>query len=68
MLDVGCGPGFAAMDLARVVGPSGRVVGLERSGTYVNAGNAFARQAGLDQLELLHRMCSRIPGRRTASI
>ena len=55
VLDVGCGPGFAAMDLARVVGPSGRVVGLERSGTYVNAGNAFARQAGLDQLELLQQ-------------
>ena len=52
VLDVGCGPGFTAMDLARVVGPSGRVVGLESSGTYMDAGNAFARQAGLDQLEL----------------
>ena len=65
VLDVGCGPGFAAMDLARVVGPSGRVVGLERSPTYVNAGNAFARQAGLDQLELRQAQLT-TTGRQTA--
>jgi SAM-dependent methyltransferase len=52
VLDLGAGPGFAAMDLARVVGPSGRVLGLERSETYVETGEAFARNEGLHQLEL----------------
>jgi ubiquinone/menaquinone biosynthesis C-methylase UbiE len=31
VLDIGCGPGFAAIDLAEIVGPAGRVVGVERS-------------------------------------
>ena len=31
VLDVGCGPGYAAVDLARLVGPKGRVVGVELS-------------------------------------
>jgi SAM-dependent methyltransferase len=31
LLDIGCGPGYATMDLSDVVGPTGRVTGLERS-------------------------------------
>lgn len=31
VLDVGCGPGYASLDLADIVGDTGRVVGLERS-------------------------------------
>ena len=56
VLDVGAGPGFAAMDLARVVGPSGRVLGLELSPNYVAAGRALATAEGLAQLEL--RQCN----------
>lgn len=52
VLDLGAGPGFAALDLARQVGPQGRVLGLERSAVYVAAGRELARQAGLSQLEL----------------
>lgn len=52
VLDVGAGPGFVALDLARRVGPSGRVLALERSPDYVAAGRAMAAAAGLDQLEL----------------
>ena len=52
VLDLGAGPGFAALDLARLVGPEGRVVGLERSPAYVAAGQAQATAAGLPQLEL----------------
>lgn len=51
MLDLGAGPGFAARDLAARVGPDGRVLGLERSATYVAAGRALAA-AELPQLEL----------------
>ena len=56
VLDLGAGPGFAAMDLARAVGPTGRVVGLELSADYVTAGRALANAAGLPQLEL--RRCN----------
>ena len=52
VLDLGAGPGFAAMDLAQVVGPSGRVLGLELSPVYVDAGNALVREAGIAQLQL----------------
>ena len=31
LLDIGCGPGYATFDLSDVVGPAGRVTGLERS-------------------------------------
>jgi ubiquinone/menaquinone biosynthesis C-methylase UbiE len=31
ILDVGCGPGFATLDLATLVGPDGRVVAIDQS-------------------------------------
>ena len=31
LLDVGCGPGYASLDLAELVGPTGRVVAIDRS-------------------------------------
>jgi SAM-dependent methyltransferase len=31
VVDVGCGPGYASLDLSEIVGESGRVIGLERS-------------------------------------
>ena len=52
VLDVGAGPGFAAIELARAVGPTGRVLGLELNKTYVAAGQAMARSEPLPQLEL----------------
>jgi SAM-dependent methyltransferase len=50
VLDLGAGPGFVAQDLARRVGPQGRVLALEHSPVYVAAGQALAAQAGLPQL------------------
>lgn len=35
VIDVGAGPGFVAADLAELVGPSGKVVALERSPNFV---------------------------------
>jgi SAM-dependent methyltransferase len=37
VLDVGAGPGYAAIDLAEIVGPTGEVVALERSHNFVRA-------------------------------
>lgn len=36
VLDIGCGPGFAAIDLAEIVGPGGQVVGYERSKRFLD--------------------------------
>lgn len=35
VLDIGAGPGFASADLAQLVGPTGRVLGVEGSPAYV---------------------------------
>src|SRR5437868_14425596 len=37
VLDVGAGPGYAAIDLAEIVGPSGEVVAFERSQNFIRA-------------------------------
>jgi SAM-dependent methyltransferase len=37
VLDVGAGPGYATVDLAEIVGRSGKVVAVERSTNFVNA-------------------------------
>jgi SAM-dependent methyltransferase len=44
VLDAGAGPGYAAMDLAEIVGPSGEVVALERSAKFAAAAEAMSRQ------------------------
>jgi len=51
VLDVGAGPGYAALDLAEIVGRSGRVVALERSRRFLDALTARATARGLAQLE-----------------
>lgn len=40
ILDVGCGPGYASLELAQFAGPEGRVVGIDESEPFV----AFARE------------------------
>ena len=37
LLDIGCGPGHAAVDLAEIVGPSGRIVAMDRSRRFLDA-------------------------------
>src|SRR5881394_1367278 len=37
VLDIGAAPGYAAIDLAEIVGPTGEVVALERSQTFFRA-------------------------------
>jgi SAM-dependent methyltransferase len=51
VLDVGAGPGYAAVDLAEIVGRSGRVVALERSRRFLDALLERAAARGLAQLE-----------------
>lgn len=44
ILDVGCGPGFAALDLAESVGSGGRVVAIDRSERFLAALGARGRE------------------------
>jgi ubiquinone/menaquinone biosynthesis C-methylase UbiE len=50
VLDVGCGPGFAAFDLAQLVTRRGRVVGIDESANFVAYANAQATTRHLPQL------------------
>lgn len=47
VLDVGCGPGFAAFDLAQLVGPGGSVLGVDESPGFVASANTGAAARGL---------------------
>jgi ubiquinone/menaquinone biosynthesis C-methylase UbiE len=42
ILDVGCGPGYAAFDLAHIAGPNGQVVGVDESVAFVDYLNGAA--------------------------
>jgi len=51
LLDVGCGPGWATLDLAGLVGPAGRVLGVDRSRRFLDAARARARANDVDHVE-----------------
>src|SRR5439155_735183 len=46
VLDVGAGPGYATVDLAEIVGPTGEIVALERSQNFIRAIKATCRESG----------------------
>lgn len=46
VIDVGCGPGFATFDLSDIIGPSGRVVGVDESAAFVEHLAAQAASRG----------------------
>lgn len=51
LLDLGCGPGYAAVDLAEIVGPGGRVVAVDRSRRFLDALDRTGAQRGLNNIE-----------------
>ena len=52
VLDVGAGPGYAAVDLAEIVGTSGEVVALERSSKFVAALRETTRARSLSNIKV----------------
>jgi ubiquinone/menaquinone biosynthesis C-methylase UbiE len=63
LVDLGCGPGFTTLDLARRVGPTGRIIAVDRDGERsiprlreaaeaAGVGNVDARVADLEQFDL----------------
>ncbi|MDX2116023.1 MAG: methyltransferase domain-containing protein [Planctomycetota bacterium] len=51
VLDIGCGPGFATIELAQLVGPAGRVVAVDESETFIDYLRDLARARGLSNIE-----------------
>jgi ubiquinone/menaquinone biosynthesis C-methylase UbiE len=51
VLDVGAGPGYATADLAEIVGPTGSVLGIERSARFLDAARERCRRRGLTNVE-----------------
>ena len=62
VLDLGAGPGYAATDLAEIVGPAGKVVALERSHKFVEALRSRSRHLGNVEIHELDLMSDELPG------
>jgi len=52
VLDIGAGPGYATVDLAEIVGPSGHVVAIERSNKFVRALKESVRIRALKNVQV----------------
>lgn len=52
VLDLGAGPGYAAIDLAEIVGPGGVVVALERSQNFVRAMQSACHARALTNVKI----------------
>jgi SAM-dependent methyltransferase len=52
VLDLGAGPGYATVDLAEIVGPSGAVVALERSRNFLRAMEERCRARSLTNVQM----------------
>ena len=52
LLDVGCGPGYASFDLARLVGAGGRVIALDASPRFVGHFQSQMRARGVSNIDV----------------
>lgn len=56
VLDFGCGPGYVAVELAREVGPGGRVHAVDVNAEFIGRAAEVAREAGLAERITLHHV------------
>src|ERR1700722_7282652 len=49
-LEIGCGPGYATLDLAELVGSSGRVVAVDKSDRFLSTLDRERCRRGLDNI------------------
>jgi SAM-dependent methyltransferase len=54
VLDLGCGAGDVSMLAAKLAGPTGSIVGIDRSQEVLNVAKERAREAGLRQISFVH--------------
>lgn len=53
--DICCGPGYASLDLAEIVGPGGSIVAIDRSEKFLSTLNTRAHTSGLSNIQTV--MC-----------
>jgi SAM-dependent methyltransferase len=53
ILDVGCGPGFATLDIASLVGPGGRVTAVDESRRFIDHLGATCAAQGVDHVDAM---------------
>ena len=51
--DIGCGPAAMTVELARLVGPAGRAIGVERADEAIAAARDVVAQSGVTNVELI---------------
>lgn len=51
LLDVGCGPGYATLDLAEIVGRTGKVIGVDRSRRFLDHLESQLELRGISHVE-----------------
>ena len=59
VVDLGCGPGFTALELATWVGLSGHVHGVEVNADFVEFGRSVAKDRGLEESVTFHHVTER---------
>ena len=59
IVDLGCGPGFTAFELATWVGPSGHVHGVEVNADFIEFGRSVAKDRGLEECVTFHHVTER---------
>jgi SAM-dependent methyltransferase len=55
VVDLGCGPGYAALDLAEIVGPTGRVIAIDRSRRFLDRLERTAKARDIGWIETYER-------------
>jgi len=67
VMDVGCGPGHATMDLAQLVGPTGRVIAIDESASFLKQLNDEVKSRRLLNVERIlgdvQELDKALPGR-----
>jgi SAM-dependent methyltransferase len=53
IVDLGCGPGFTSLDLARLVGPAGRVIGVDSSSAALEHLRATIENQGIGNIDIV---------------
>jgi SAM-dependent methyltransferase len=61
VLDVGCGSGIPTLDLAEVVGPTGKVVATDPSPDFIAAVTKNVRELGLTNVEIVQTSAASLP-------
>jgi tRNA G46 methylase TrmB len=61
VLDIGSGVGDVAILAAKIVGPSGEVVGIERDPRSISRARARVTELGLDNVTFTHSDVSQVP-------